>query len=127
MEALRQRAVRRRIVLVVTVVIAAVVLSYLGRVAVLFLGAHEGDVPSASLIPEPPTGVQVVSEGKECASGGCWWQVVLQPAQGQSPANLAAEMGVATERRLSGDFLDPRPVNLWSSATATELRVYVSY
>ena len=102
-------------------------LLYLGRVAVLFLGVHEGDVPSASLIPEPPAGVHVVGQGRECASGCCWWQVVLQPAEGQSPGDLAVHVGVAEERQLSGEFLDSRPVSLWSSTTGETLRVYVSY
>lgn len=123
----RPRTFRWRIAVLISLIIAGLAALYLVHLALLFLGAHEGDVPSANLIPESPVGVQPISEGKECGSGGCWWQVVLRPAQGQSPEDLAARMGVAKEQKLSGSVFDPRNVTLGSTTVGNELRIYVSY
>ncbi len=106
---------------------AGIVLLYLARLAVLFVGASEGDIPSASLIPQPPSGAQVVSEGTQCSSGGCWRQVVLRPAAGQSPDQLAAQMDLTTTRQVRGNLLDPRTVYLESSVLNGELRVVASF
>jgi hypothetical protein len=110
---------------IATVSVLAVL--YLARLGLLFIGADEGDIPSATLIPAPPTGAQILSEGKDCASGGCWWEVVVVPATGQSIDELASEMGVADEQHVAGNFWDPRTITIGSRVVPDGLMVYAQY
>lgn len=104
---------RRTTVVVVSAVVVALVLVYLVRVLWLFMVATEGDVPDASAIPLP-AGAQIVNEERDCASGGCWVSVDVRPPDGQSPKELAAEIGATPQLELPGNVLDPRSV--WLSA-----------
>ena len=87
----------------------------------------EGELPPRSRIPEVPGDARVVSDTKECASGGCWWELVLRPAAGQSPEELAAHMGVTGDVRHPWHVFDPHVVFVGSSAEDELLRIYVRY
>ena len=123
----RGRAVGSRTVIAISVALGVLALLYLARLGLLFIGADEGDIPSAALIPAAPTGAQILSEGKECATGGCWWAVVVTPSDGQSLEDLAADMGVVEEQHLPGNFWDPRTITLGSQVVPDGLSVYVRY
>ncbi|VXC59612.1 hypothetical protein NOCARDAX2BIS_90146 [Nocardioides sp. AX2bis] len=107
-------------------------LALLGLVYALWAGylalwADEGSVPPRSRLPDIPSGAHVVSETEPCASGGCWREVVVRPAPGQSPHELAAEMGVADADRYPWLLLDPHSVEVGSRVRGDELSIYVQY
>lgn len=93
----------------------------------LALMAGEGSVPPRSRIPDIPSAAQIAGETRECASGGCWRQIVLTPAPGQSPQDLAVEMGVADAKRYPWLLLDPHSVEIGSQINGDELSIYVQY
>ncbi|SEE78656.1 hypothetical protein [Ruania alba] len=101
-------------------------LTYAGHVLLLVVGAREGDVPPASAIPLPDD-AQVVSEELDCGSGGCWLTVEVRPADGQSPDELATEVGSAPSLELTGNVLDPRTTYLWGEADGDVLSIQASY
>lgn len=107
--------------------IALVVALYAVWAAYLAVMADEGALPPRSRMPDVPAEARVVSETKQCASGGCRRELLLRPAAGQSPAELAEEMGVAEEQRSSWHLLDPHSVVVGSSVAGDELRVHVRY
>lgn len=114
---------------IVTVVIAGVVLLgvlYIARAILLFAGAAEGDVPAASRL-YLPAGAEVIGQAQDCASGGCWITLTVQPPVGQTPEDLAAELGATPQLELAGNFLDPRPVWVWAEPSAATLSVRVDY
>lgn len=122
-----QRAGRRRLPVFVVPVLTVLALVYALWVAYLFMGATEGDVPDASLVPVIPAGAQVLSERVECGSGGCWWEVRLRPADGRTASDLAEQMGVTEQVRIRGNLLDPRTVRVESSVAGNELRISLRY
>ena len=118
----------RRGYLVAGVVFAALIaLVYVVWAAFLALGAGEGSIPPESRVPEVPTGARIASESKQCGSGGCWRELSLQPAAGQSADDLAAQMGLTHEIRHWWRPLDPHTVRVGSQAEGERLSVYVQY
>lgn len=93
----------------------------------LFALGDEGSVPPKSRIPAIPAGASVVAEGKECASGGCWWQVTVKPAAGQSPQDLAAAMGLTDEQKRSPTLFDPGSVYVGAEPRDDTLVIHVGY
>ncbi|GAB2609613.1 hypothetical protein [Pseudactinotalea suaedae] len=87
----------------------------------------EGAVPAASSLPDVPAGAEVISQEKRCGSGDCWWELRLHTVDGQSPAELAAAMGLDEAQRLPGTWLDPRVAHLSSNVREDELHVYLGY
>ncbi len=74
-------------------VVAAAAVLFIGlRAALLFAGATEGDVPTSSSIPLP-AGSRVVDEDEQCASGGCWSLVSVQPPSGDEPDRTVDDVG----------------------------------
>lgn len=106
---------------------ALLVTAYAAWVGYLAVMASEGAVPPRSRVPDVPSGARVVSETTECASGGCWRQLLLRPGAGQSPEELAAEMGVAEEKRHPFRALDPHAVTVGSRVAGDRLSIYVQY
>lgn len=118
---------RSRWFVAVAWVIGLLVVAYGLWAAYLAVFDGEGALPPRSRIPEVPAGARVVSDTKECASGGCWWELLVQPAPGQSPQDLAATMGVVGEVRKSWRVLDPHSVTVGSHLHADAVRIYVRY
>lgn len=104
-----------------------VALVYALWAAYLALMASEGALPPRSRIPDVPSSAQVVSETKRCASGGCWRQILLRPADGQSPERLAAQMGLSEEKRYSWRLFDPHSVAVGSTVKGSQLSIYLRY
>lgn len=73
----------------------------------LEIGRTEGDVPASSSL-ELPDGTVVVPDDVTCASGGCWRWMVLDPADDETPAELAAALGATPDGAVGGSLLDPR-------------------
>lgn len=117
---------RRRVWTIAIVVVAILALLYGGRVAVQFMGATEGDVPSASDIPLPD-GATIVGESRDCGSGGCWVTFSVRPPPGQSPAELAQELGATPQLEIPGTFLDPRTTWLTAEPKTDVLSVQADY
>lgn len=107
--------------------LAVLALAYAVWAGYLALMASQGSVPPRSRIPDITSGAQIASDTKECASGGCWRQIVLTPAPGQSPHDLAVEMGVADAKRHPWLLLDPHSVEVGSQINGDELSIYVQY
>ena len=106
---------------------AAAALLFIGlRTALLFMGATEGDVPTSSSIPLP-AGSRVVHEDEECASGGCWSLVSVQPPSGMSPTELSTTLGTEPFARLPGSLWDPRVINLTSEVQGDLLVIQADY
>ena len=108
-------------------VVLALALLDLAWAAWLAVTTDEGAVPPGWRDPEVPAGARVMSETEPCASGGCWREVLLEPAEGQTAEQLAAAMGLTDERYLGWHVLDPHDVVLGSEVVDDGLRVYVRY
>ena len=114
---------------IVTLAIAGVVLLgvlYMARVLLLFAGATEGDVPDAARL-QLPAGAEVIRQAEDCASGGGWVTLRVRPPSGQSPEDLAAEIGATPQLEIAGNLLDPRPVWVWAEPSAATLSLRVDY
>jgi hypothetical protein len=123
----RHRTNTRRAIVVTVLIAAAAALLFIGlRTALLFMGATEGDVPATASIPLP-AGSRVVHEDKECASGGCWSVVSVQPPSGMSPTELSTTLGTEPFARLPGTLWDPRVVNLTSEVQGDLLVIQADY
>lgn len=108
-------------------VVLALALIYGAWVAWLALMADEGLVPPGWRDPEVPAGARVESETERCASGGCWRELLLEPADGQTAEQLADEMSLTEDRSLGWHLLDPHDVFVGSSVFEGRLRIYVGY
>ena len=64
-------------------------------------------MPPQSRMPNVPSGAIVVAAGQACGSGGCWREIIVAPAAGQSPEELAREMDLAEQQVKSPTLLDP--------------------
>jgi hypothetical protein len=123
----RQRTNTRRAIVVTVLIAAAAALLFIGlRTALLFMGATEGDVPATASIPLP-AGSRVVDEDEQCASGGCWSLVSVQPPSGMSPTELSTTLGTEPFARLPGGLWDPRVVNLTSEVQGDLLVIQADY
>jgi len=122
------RRVTRRRVMGTLLITVAVVLSllYAGRVAWLFVMADEGDVPPTSVIPLP-AGAEILGESEGCGSGGCTLNVTVRPPAGQSPDDLAVEMGATPQLLVSGNLWDPRTVSVFARPTGGILNINLDF
>ncbi|KUL26316.1 hypothetical protein ADL15_38625 [Actinoplanes awajinensis subsp. mycoplanecinus] len=109
------------------IVLGALACLWVLRFLLLMSWFSEGEVPPKSRIPNIPPGASVIEQGKECASGGCWWEITVAPAAGQSPEDLAREMGLAAEQRKWPTLLDPGFVYVWAHPRSGQLEIGVSY
>lgn len=87
----------------------------------------EGSLPPKWRIPEVPPGATVADESMECASGGCWRTITVMPAAGQSPEDLAREMGLSEDLSLSPTLFDPASVYVGADPREGRLIVHVGY
>lgn len=117
---------RRRTWKAFFVVVVILALVYGGRVALLFMGATEGDVPTASAVPLPAD-AEILRENRDCASGGCWVVFTVLPPPGQSPTELAEEMRATPQLEMPGTFLDPRTIWIWAEPGNSELTLRADY
>ncbi|WP_410816168.1 hypothetical protein [Micromonospora sp. 050-3] len=123
--ALRRRTKRTLVAVSVTLGL----LSCLWVLSFLWLQVFktEGSLPPKSRMPEVPSGATVADESMECASGGCWRTITLVPATGQSPEDLAREMGLSEGLRLPPTVLDPATVYVGARPEEGKLIVHVGY
>jgi hypothetical protein len=109
------------------VLVGAAVLTYLLYALYLLVLAGEGSVPPRWRDPEVPSGAQVVSDTKECGSGGCWRQLVIRPTPGRTPGDLAAEMGLSGDEHQGWRWYDPHSVEIVVEVGDRDLSVSVRY
>ncbi|MFG3558276.1 hypothetical protein ACGGAQ_28245 [Micromonospora sp. NPDC047557] len=93
----------------------------------LWAFGDEGSLPPKWRIPEVPAGATVVDQSQTCASGGCSWQVTVAPPAGQSPAELAEQMGLSEEQDLPPRLLDPGSVYVVAEPRNDQLVIHVGY
>ncbi|WP_131922605.1 MULTISPECIES: hypothetical protein [unclassified Curtobacterium] len=117
---------KRSVVVMVVVTLALVTLLAGVRLVSLFAFATEGDVPPASSV-SLPAGSELITEEKECASGGCWAVLSVRPPEGVSPQDLATSLGMTPQARQRGTLWDPRTVNLSSEADGELLVIRADY
>lgn len=108
----------------VVVAVVLVVLFVAGRAVLLTIGVTEGDVPAAADLPLP-TGSAVVGHEEECASGGCWTVLLVEPPTGTSPEELAATVSASGPVR--GTLWDPRSVWVDARVEGRFVRVQATY
>jgi hypothetical protein len=106
--------------------VALLLVATLLHAAFLWAFADELPAPPASSLPDVPSSVQVVDEGEQCASGGCWQELSLLPAEGQSTRELAVQLGLDVERCEWVSVWDPRRVCVGSMAESEILFVYAA-
>ncbi|MGX6606508.1 hypothetical protein ACWKSP_30940 [Micromonosporaceae bacterium Da 78-11] len=114
----------RAIGVVLGVLVGAWVLWFL---TLLAFASEVGALPPKSRLPDVPAGATVVGQGEECGSGGCWLTVTLTPAAGQSPADLAREMGLTKELSRPPTLLDPAFVSVGAEPRGDRLVVHATY
>ena len=119
-------AKRRPIAWAVVGVVLAFALVYGVRVSWLFAMASEGDIPASSAVPLP-SGATIVSEERDCASGGCWVVLRVEPPEGQSADDLATTLGATPQLQIAGNFLDPRTINVQADPVGGILELRVDY
>ncbi|MEU7841771.1 hypothetical protein AB0B39_12545 [Micromonospora sp. NPDC049114] len=88
---------------------------------------NEGSLPPKWRIPDVPAGATVVDESEDCASGGCSWQVTVTPAAGQSPEDLAEQMGLSEDRTEPPKLFDPGSVYVVAQPRNGQLVIHVGY
>jgi hypothetical protein len=67
----------------------------------LWLAGDEGALPPTWRMPDLPTGAKIVDdEDRSCGSGSCTKLIKVRPPAGQSPRDLARDMGVEKGRLL---------------------------
>lgn len=118
--------VTRRVCRAVVLAILVLALLYAGRVACLFMGATEGDVPPASAVPLP-AGTEILSESCECASGGCWLTIEVRPPSGRTAEDLAERIGATPQLEVPGDMIDPRTTWVWAQPRGGVLTLRADY
>lgn len=118
------RARRTRRVAVFLAVAVAVI--WAGRLLWLTMLASEGDVPPTSAIPLP-TGSEILSEERACASGGCWVEIEVRPPSGKSPQELADDIGATPQLELPGNLIDPRTIWVWADPGGHYLTLRADY
>lgn len=119
-------AAQRRIVVWGICVLVILALLYGGRVAWLSIMATEGDVPSSDSV-SLPNGATIVSEEKDCGSGGCWGVLQVEPSEGQTAEQLAIALGANPQLRIAGNFFDPRTISVWAEPHGRMLELRVNY
>lgn len=93
----------------------------------------EGPVPSRSFDPEIPVGATLLSSEINCASGGCWRELHIDPPEGLSAQELAQEMGIESKRCTLLPSLDVLSVCITSEVghqsnpADAPLQVYIRY
>lgn len=107
-------------------VLLVLALLYAGRVFWLNVMATEGDVPPASVLPLP-TGAEIVDENTGCGSGGCATTFTVLPPAGQSPEDLAEEIGASIQLEIPGTFFDPRTVTVSARPDGSVLHLVADY
>jgi hypothetical protein len=126
------RAVLRRSAkyALVTVSIAAGTLALLWVLRFLWLltmGNELTTLPPRSRTPDLPVGATMVAEDMGCGSGGCWREITVAPAAGQSPEDLAREMDLAEAQRRSPTLFDPGFVDVWAHPRDGQLVIGIGY
>lgn len=112
----------------VSVALGALACVWVLRFLMLLTFANEvGELPPESRLPNLPSGATIVTEGKGCGSGGCWREITVAPAAGQSPEALAQEMDLSEEQRRSPTLLDPGFVYVWAHPRDGQLVIGVGY
>lgn len=87
----------------------------------------EGNVPSDSAFPPVPAPSVAGEITTQCASGGCWREMVVEIDSTTSASAVAAAMGVTSERcePLNVPTMKKTCVGTASSSTGEELRIYL--
>ncbi|WP_203752477.1 hypothetical protein [Actinoplanes cyaneus] len=98
-----------------------------GSVFVYLKALGEGALPSESRIPEVPAGATVVSRDKGCGSGGCWWELLVEPPAGQSPEELERRMGLTGMQHRAPTLFDPGSIYIATDTFQGRLRISVGY
>jgi hypothetical protein len=93
----------------------------------LAMGGESTDVPPRSRTPDLPSGATIVAEDMGCGSGGCWREITVAPAAGQSPEDLAQEMDLSEEQHQSPTLFDPGFVNVWAHPKDGQLVIGIGY
>ncbi|BEL05531.1 hypothetical protein Q0Z83_037220 [Actinoplanes sichuanensis] len=115
---------------VVTVSLAAGLLACLWILRFLWLlmmGNELLTLPPESRTPDLPPGATIVAEGMGCGSGGCWREITVAPAAGQSPEDLAREMNLAEAQHQSPTLFDPGFVDVWANPRNGQLVLGIAY
>jgi len=118
----RPQSVRSALIIAAVLVL----LFYALHVGWLFISADEGDVPPLSAVPLP-AGTVVLNETVGCGSGGCSVVYLVEPPQGQTPSELAAQLGATQQLSISGNLWDPRTVFVRTHPSAGALKLTLDY
>lgn len=113
-------------VIAVLVVVLVVGMCWLAR-GVLINADGGPEVPPPEQMPPVPPQATATPAEKFCASGGCWLQQELLPAQGRTPQELAERMGLTEETCGPLDLLNLRSVCTGSDVVNDRLVVYLRY
>lgn len=128
---MRVRSRSRRIPIVLGVVVLGLVVAFAcawgARFLFLLLLGDEGPLPPEWRVPSVPAGASIVDKGEDCGSGGCNRRVTVRPPAGQSPAELAAGMGLTDWRIEPPTLLDPGYVSVSVEEREGLLVIHVGY
>lgn len=123
----RSTASGRRAYVWIALPVAACLALFYGLFALaLEIGRTEGDVPASSSL-QLPVGTVVVSDDVTCASGGCWRWMVLEPADDDTPAQLAQALGATPDGEVGGWLFNPRTTFVHAVENGDLLGVSLSY
>lgn len=91
------------------------------------ISLDESATPPTTSLSEIPPGAGLIGMEKVCASGGCWQEARITPADGESPEDLAVRMGLTSETCSPGNVIDPRNICRGSISRDGMLVLYLSY
>lgn len=98
----------------IVVIAVLIVVFYVARSLWLTASVAEGAVPNAAAVPLP-RGAEIVSSEVSCASGGCRHILHVRPPEGQTPSDLAEQIGATPTLRIAPNLFEPRTT--WITAT----------
>jgi hypothetical protein len=117
---------RMRLAVVLTVLIGSCLWSC--GFAWLWLAGDEGALPPTWRMPDLPDGAKIVDdEDRSCGSGGCTKLIKVRPPAGQTPEDLAREIGVDKPQLLSPALFDPAEVGMSAEPDGRYLIVHLTY
>ena len=94
---------------------------------VWWLEVDESAVPPSADVPSLPVGVTIEHEEVACGSGGCWRALMLRGPEHQSPAELAASVGLPRETCRVRSLLDLRKVCSGVGVVGERVVLYVQF
>ncbi|MCC9069543.1 hypothetical protein [Arthrobacter cryoconiti] len=107
------------------IAVSLLAFAWVANVGLTFI--DEGKTPPSSAFPGVPGPAVVKGTSKECGSGGCWREMVIEAGSPQVATELINQMNLSQERCSVRNLLTLSRICTGSRYAANELRVFLRY